>query len=320
MAMRPVFVSGFKGNLSRPTSVEFTYFNGFSAAQRKRSSLSLHQAFLREQPNRKVLEVSSFSEEELGIALSAFNLTLTLKNGNQVSVECAFQAGKTFEHGGPYLDLLEGTSKEAKKDPRLKNSGKLKEFYFEGNVFPLIPRTCFYNWLYINALTEHPELADQLMEYDAFTDIVFNPEKQTNCQAEACAYYVSLRKLNLLEEALKSPEDFIRILYLQDFDPSLFRSVFGTTSTRQAVPFGQISSSKSGLHTTNPIGSEKISEPEKPFESTFKTGDKIEHPKFGVGEITNIEVHESSARLTIAFAKETKTLDEKWIAAKCKRI
>ena len=63
----------------------------------------------------------------------------------------------------------------------------------------------------------NPKLADALMEYDAFTDIAFNPEKSLNCQAEAAAIYVSLRKRNLLEEALKSKESFIDIVYFSSF-------------------------------------------------------------------------------------------------------
>ena len=85
MAIRPVFLSGHNNFLCKPTNVEFTYHNGFSAAQRKRSALSLEEAFLREYPHRKVLEVSSFSKEPLGVALSAFNLTLSLQKNHFVT-------------------------------------------------------------------------------------------------------------------------------------------------------------------------------------------------------------------------------------------
>ena len=51
------------------------------------------------------------------------------------------------------------------------------------------------------------------MEYDAFTDIAFNPQKSINCQAEAAAIYVSLKKQGLLEEALKDKENFRKIVY-----------------------------------------------------------------------------------------------------------
>ena len=65
---------------------------------------------------------------------------------------------------------------------------------------PLIPRTAFYDWLYINALMENADLAEQVMEYDAFTDIEFNPNKSINCQARAAALFVAMKKLGRLEE------------------------------------------------------------------------------------------------------------------------
>lgn len=314
MAIRPVFVSGLGGNLCRRTMVEFTYHNGLSKAQRQRSALSLGQAFMRERPEYKVLEISSFSDKDLGVALSAFNLMLTLEDGRKVSVECAYQAGKVFQSGGPYTDLLDGTSKAAKKDPRLISSGPLTKFSFDGYDFPLNPKGCFYNWLYIRSLSQNIDLAEQIMEYDAFTDIVYNPEKTVSCQAEACAYFVSLTKCGLLEEALKSPEDFIRIVYLQDIHSSILKKAFGTSST--AIHSAPSSKCQKPTDSSKPE-SEKAAES---FSSVLKPGDKIEHPKFGIGEVTDVEVHDTSARVTISFPGGTKSLDEKWILAKCKKI
>lgn len=99
--------------------------------------------------------------------------------------------------------------RKQKKDQRLKNSGKIVKFNFNGRIFETEPKTFFYNWLYINTLNLYNELSNQLIEFDAFTDIEFNPQKSVNCQAEAAAIYVSLRKQNLLEEALKDKEKII---------------------------------------------------------------------------------------------------------------
>ncbi len=55
-----------------------------------------------------------------------------------------------------------------------------------------------------------------MLGYDAFTDIEFNPQKSINCQAEAAAVYVSLRKQGLLEEALKNKDSFKEIVYMQN--------------------------------------------------------------------------------------------------------
>ena len=57
------------------------------------------------------------------------------------------------------------------------------------------------------------KLKEKIVYYDAFTDIAFNPQKSINCQAEAAAVYVSLYRKNLLKAALKSKEDFLKIVY-----------------------------------------------------------------------------------------------------------
>lgn len=213
MACRPVFRITDDCPYYKSEIVGFTYYNGFAVSQKKRSIASLHQAFLSSNSTEKVLEISSSSEESLGVALSAFNLQITTLDGKSYSVESAFQGSKVFEHGGPYKDLLSKTSREAKKDSRLKDSGKLISFYFSKKEFPLTPKTFFYNWLYINALHMHPELTEQMMKYTAFTDISFNPQRSINCQACAAAVYVSLRKNNLLAKALETPERFLRVVY-----------------------------------------------------------------------------------------------------------
>ncbi len=213
MAIRPVFVVSLDSQYCIRENIEFEYFNGFSDQQKKRCIRSLHQAYQKKHPEKRVLEISSKSEEELGIKLSAFQLMATLQNGKKCSVESAFQASKTFENGGPYLDLLEVSPKAAKKEERLKNSGKLLSFSFDGQIFPIEPKTYFYHWLYIHALHTYPKLTEALIHYDAFTDIVFNPQKSINCQAEAAAIYVSLQKQGLLQDALKDRETFLKIVY-----------------------------------------------------------------------------------------------------------
>ncbi len=213
MAIRPVFVVSLDSQYCIQENIEFEYFNGFSDQQKKRCIRSLHQSYQKKHPEKRVLEISSKSEEELGIKLSAFQLMTTLQNGKKCSVESAFQASKIFENGGPYLDLLEVSPKAAKKEDRLKNSGKLLSFSFDGQIFPIEPKTYFYHWLYIHTLHTYPELTESLIHYDAFTDIVFNPQKSINCQAEAAAIYVSLQKQGLLQDALKDRETFLKIVY-----------------------------------------------------------------------------------------------------------
>lgn len=217
MAKRPVFVVVPKKVLFVRCETEFEFFGGFSGKQKQRCIRSLHEAFQLRFPEKKVLEISGKSEEPLGVQLSAFNLMMETKSGKMVSVESAFQGSKVFEGGGPYEDLLDKPSIVAKKDERLRNSGGVIGFRLEGEEFPTEPKTLFYHWLYINALDRQPELGDRVMEYDAFTDIVFNPQKSLNCQAEAVAIYVSLRRQGLLEEALKDRDSFRKIVYAVTF-------------------------------------------------------------------------------------------------------
>lgn len=213
MAERPVFISNTeKKDYIEVKNIKFEWFPGFSIKQKQKSIESLHENFLKEYPSLKILEISSKSNQKLGVALSAFNLMIKTKNNKQFSVETAFQASKVFEFGGPYIDLYEKSSKEAKKDPRIKNSGRLLYFQFFGRKWDLEPKTLFYDWLYINALSLNKDLSDKVIHYDAFTDIEFNPQKSINCQARSVALYVSLHRANLLNDALSSVEKFKEVV------------------------------------------------------------------------------------------------------------
>ena len=53
---------------------------------------------------------------------------------------------------------------------------------------------------HINALLENEKLAAAVLEYDAFTDIEFNPDRSLNCQAKAAACFVGLRRAGLTEK------------------------------------------------------------------------------------------------------------------------
>jgi hypothetical protein len=109
-------------------------------------------------------------------------------------VECAFQGGKVFAHGGPYRDLYHAEALLAKRDPRLRESGALIAFDLMGDIWPLNPTTAFYDWLYLQALVQNPDLAIQLPDCVGFTDIEFNPKRSLNTQARSCALYVALRR------------------------------------------------------------------------------------------------------------------------------
>ncbi len=214
MANRPVYIALEKFPYFERVNVEFKFYPGFSTIQKVKCIRSLHEEFLKLYPEKSVLEISSKSETPLGVNLSAFNLKIYLKNSNKsFSVESAFQSSKVFEHGGPFTDLLYKSSREAKKDLRLRNSGTLKAFKYFDREFPPEPKTYFYDWLYINALNLQTELAAEVLNYDAFTDIEFNPQKSINCQAKAAAIFVGLSRAGLIKSAVENKENFLKIVY-----------------------------------------------------------------------------------------------------------
>lgn len=213
MASRPVFIPSFDGDsYVRTEKVEFEWFPGMSKAQKQRSIASLHDCARQTLGLGRILETSSKSTEELGVYLSAFNLMISTKKNKRFSVECAFQASKVFEHGGPYADILDMDSRSAKKDSRLKESGRLIGFEFYGDAWELEPKTAFYDWLYLNALRKNEESALEVCQYVAFTDIEFNPKKSINCQAYSVALFVALSKRGMLEESLASKDDFFAVI------------------------------------------------------------------------------------------------------------
>lgn len=212
MAERPIFMPSQKtGRLVDEISVSFIWHSGLAPSQKKKNIQELHGAAAK-RGYAPLLEVSTKSEEKLGQRLSAFNLKVELDDGGIISLECAFQGSKVFENGGPYADIFGSDSREAKRDARLTNSGKLIGFRFEGQDFPLIPKTVFYDWLYIRSLNAHRVFLERLHRYAGFTDIEFNPLKSINCQARSCATYVALDRLGLLGECVKSSDRFMRVL------------------------------------------------------------------------------------------------------------
>ena len=211
MAVRPVFEVGkYKKERVNVINCEFKWHPGFAKSQKQKSIYDLHKSYLdNDNKNSKILEISSSSPDELGIKLSAFNLMIkNQKNEEICSVESLSQSCKKFENVGPYKDITTKKSRDAKKDLRLKNSGDLIGFYYKGQEWPLEPKTFFYDWIYMNALNQHNDLKEEIIKYDAFTDIEFNPKKSINCQARSAALYVWLFRNNMLDKVLSSDKEY----------------------------------------------------------------------------------------------------------------
>jgi hypothetical protein len=192
MATRPVFIPLEQGLIGvKEKMLDFKWAPGMAPSQKKKSIQELH-AVARAHEIEPVLEISSKSEDDLGVKLSAFNLSfITKKHMDRYTVESAFQGSKVFEKGGPFLDIMKLDPLSAKRDIRLKESGNLIGFN------------------YIHALNENKHLAEKLVNYKGFTDIEFNPKKSINCQGYAAALYLSLKLNNQLDAALSSLNTFM---------------------------------------------------------------------------------------------------------------
>jgi hypothetical protein len=214
MAQRPLLLATPEGNsLVLEIPIEFKWHPGMSVSQKQKSIQSLHESARARLQSEKILEISSKSETDLGRQLSAFTLSFTLKNGVRSTVECAFQGSKVFQNGGPFSDLYGTGSRTAKKDPRIQENGSLIAFSLEGEEWPLEPQTFFYDWIYCNALHQNLNLARQVLNFDGFTDIEFNPAKSINCQARSAAQYVSMNRRGILNDALCDKNLFQSLYY-----------------------------------------------------------------------------------------------------------
>lgn len=212
VASRPVFISKSNFPYYEQIDEEFTFHSGFALAQKQRNIKAIHEKFYCKYPDKKVLEVSTKSPELFGTQLSAFNVMYNL-NGSEVSLESIFQGSKVFENGGPYHDLYKVGPVEAKKDLRIKESGLIVGFDLAGRIFASDPKDYFYNWIYSSAIYSHFDYINKCREYDAFTDIEFNPNKSYNCQARTVAILRGLMKADKLDIAMESPEAYLDIVY-----------------------------------------------------------------------------------------------------------
>ena len=217
MAKRPLFIPAPAGQLVEERTVEFEWFSGFAASQKRRCVESLHRSAATHLGRSRVLEVSTKSASPLGVRLSAFSLSVEIDAQPQpILLEAAFQGSKVFGARGPFTHLYSVRSgRDVKRYMRQFSRDQLTGFRFDGRDWGLTPKTAFYDWLYVRALgalaERDGEIDDALVEFDAFTDIEFNPDKSINCQARSCALYVALLKNRSLRTAT-DPTEFIAML------------------------------------------------------------------------------------------------------------
>ena len=204
--------------LVREYRVEFKWFPGFAVAQKQRSIASLHESAVEKLGLTRILEISTRSLHPIGVKLSAFNLLLEVDGERfPVLLEAAFQGSKVFASQGPFTHLYRlADGRKVKRFMKELPDDRLVGFRFSGHDWPLLPRTAFYDWLYLNSLRrlvhEHGEVEDSLRNFDAFTDIEFNPGQSFSCQARSCALYLALDQSGTLADALSDPDAFIELL------------------------------------------------------------------------------------------------------------
>lgn len=207
MAERPIFLPLADGpRLVNEIAISFVWNAGMAPSQKKKNVVALHEAAAKAGFN-PLLEISSKSEDEVGRRLSAFHLKMMI-DGIEATLESCYQGSKVFERGGPFVDLYRASSRDAKLDSRLKDSGRLIGFQFRGELYPLTPKSAFYDWLYITALYPHREWLKRLHKLAGYTDIEFNPQRSVNCQARSFATFIALQKREYLEQAMQTFASF----------------------------------------------------------------------------------------------------------------
>ena len=183
--------------------IEYTFVPGFAPSQRIKNVINLNDSINSKYPGLRTLEVSTKSDTELGKKLSAFNLKLDGKY-----IESIFQSSKVFNDGIQYINLINEKPIDAKRFIQSLPKKEITKFKYNGIEYPIEPKSMFYDFIYICALRNIPEVSSALKQYDIFTDIEFNYKKSINCQARACAIYSYLLKINKVDEYLNNIELF----------------------------------------------------------------------------------------------------------------
>ena len=214
MATKMCFTVG-NGRAFEERIVEFEYIKGMAFSQKQKNVLSFHKSISEQFPESRIIEISTKSQIPLGVKLSAFNLKL-----DGFPLECVFQSSKVFEGGVQYKNLLYEDPKSAKQFIRDNVSLPLVNFYYNGEMFEISPRTMFYDYIYISALLQSNIDTMEIAKYDIFTDIEFNEKKQYNCQARACAIYAYMLRNGNVEYYMSSKKRF-KELYSTDVGEQL---------------------------------------------------------------------------------------------------
>lgn len=170
--------------------IHFRWEPGTPISQRRNSCVNMHEA-LDFHCDLKSLDISSASTENFGVALSAFNLTWRGR-----TVECWYQGSKVYSVAGPMHSLYNATSMEAKQSMKNPGLGTLIGFNLEGIEYPMIPKTVFYDYIYLCGMYENYGDKLDLSMYDCFTDVQATVDIDA-CQARSVCLYKLLQMRNM---------------------------------------------------------------------------------------------------------------------------
>ena len=159
---RPIFCpSKLDDRLVETKVINFQWSTGMAKSQKQKSIKSLHEN-AKSEGISSVLEISTQSPYEDGVPLSPFNLMMEFPNGDKFPVENLFFGSMVFEEGGPYTDMYGMDTYKMRKDDRKTNwHHRVLQYDFDGTIWENVPETAFYDWLYLNALHQNPDLSER---------------------------------------------------------------------------------------------------------------------------------------------------------------
>ena len=185
MAVRPIFIS--TGDIEKPfikKDISFKWISGMSYSQKCKRRDSLANEISKLYDIKRWLEISTKSDKDIGVKLSALNLILKTSTGSD-SVENIYQSSKVID------------------------DGKIVSFKYNDCIFENEPTGMFYDYIYMYAFLQNKDLIHDFIQYDIFSDIEFNPNKSLNTQARAAAIFKTLCDNHSLG-IIKNQDDFKR--------------------------------------------------------------------------------------------------------------
>ena len=183
--------------------------------QLKRDTLheELKLAYAKKYKADKVLEISSKSPQRLGSELRGSRLMLTTPYNEISSVDRIYLSSQKFSYGGPFHSFLQLKEADIYQTLAAIKLGKLQRFEYGNLRWPAQEARLFYNWLYLKALYEKEGGYEDVLNYNAFSDVQANEwDPFSYSQAQSAALFVLLHEHQLLHQAMKSPNHFRNIV------------------------------------------------------------------------------------------------------------